>query len=65
MGFLSCFIAVPHGFWTHANELYRLTACDKSLSLMVMANSYHLNNRAVFDKAPNIVSDVPLNTPRI
>ena len=30
-----------------------------------MTNSYHLNNRAFFDKALNIVSDVPPNTPRI
>ena len=65
MGFLSCSITLPHDFLTQVNGLCRLTACDKSLNLISMPNLNRLNNRSVFNKACNIVSDVLPSTPRI
>ena len=60
-----CPIALPHDFWTQANGLYRLTACDKSPNLIIITSLHRLNIRTVFDEALNTVADVLPNTPRI
>ena len=60
-----CSIALPHDFWTQANGLYRLTACEKSPNLKIITSLHRLNIRTVFDEALNTVADVLPNTPRI
>ena len=60
-----CSIALPHDFWIQANGFYRLTACDKSLNLIIITSLNCLNIRTVFDKALNTVADVLPKTPRI
>ena len=60
-----CSIALPHDFWTQANGLYRLTACDKSTNLISITSLNRLNTRTVIDEALNTVAHVLPNTPRI